>query len=400
MIKIVFYNLFLFNFLLIFIYYCVLLITAAVGRKARRFFKGFGASDGFIYAYLPPEKNDGFALYRMIHSDGDEEDLDEKDLCRAIDAFDRDMNEQDAKKALLKERKRLNNATNSHNNNENENAENEDVENETADVVSESSESETDESSDSENDETDEDEEEERNGFPALKKRFRNESQLSDDLRRLWPTQEVRQRWIDCVCRSQTVSETAMAVSLLEEVSFCFGVLNFYEIDDANSSNLLFKPSSFMNSSSNFNAKNNAKSNNSNSKTAKNTASSSNNKSRSNVTNGRNNNNNNDNSDNINGGFHRMLSPRKAKKHALGEIARQSRYSNSDGFDDDDDFENNEEDEEVDEEVGEGRRRRSSRKNNNNNNNAAVFYDENGTLCNSNGRPSRSAALKVASYAE
>lgn len=374
-----------------------------MGRKARRFFKGFGASDGVIYAYLPPEKNDGFALYRMMHSDGDEEDLDEKDLCRAIDAFDRDMNEQDAKKALLKERKRLNNATNSNNNNENETAENEDVENETADVVSESSESETDESSDSENDESDEDEDEERNGFPALKKRFRNESQLSDDLRRLWPTQEVRQRWIDCVCRSQTVSETAMAVSLLEEVSFCFGVLNFSDKDDLNNS-LLFKPSSFMNSASvNFNAKNNGKNNNSNSsKTAKNAASSSNTKSRSNVNNVRNNfNNNNDNFNNNNGGFHRMLSPRKAKKHALGEIARQSRFSNSDGFDDDDDFENNEDDEGEDEEVAEGRRRRSSRNNNNNNNsNNAVFYDENGTLCNSNGRPSRSAALKVASYAE
>ena len=50
------------------------------GKIVRRFFAGHGKSDGEIIAYLPAENNEGLALWRMEHEDGDEEDLDETDL--------------------------------------------------------------------------------------------------------------------------------------------------------------------------------------------------------------------------------------------------------------------------------------------------------------------------------
>jgi hypothetical protein len=48
--------------------------------SARRFFKKHGKSDGLITAYLPSDANDGTALWRLEHLDGDEEDLDEEDV--------------------------------------------------------------------------------------------------------------------------------------------------------------------------------------------------------------------------------------------------------------------------------------------------------------------------------
>jgi hypothetical protein len=43
-----------------------------VGKKVRRFFKGFGKSDGRIVGFLPARLNDGVSLWHMEHEDGDE----------------------------------------------------------------------------------------------------------------------------------------------------------------------------------------------------------------------------------------------------------------------------------------------------------------------------------------
>jgi hypothetical protein len=58
-----------------------------MGVYARRFFDGFGASDGKIVGYLPPEGEDG-ALWHMVHGDDkDEEDLDEQEVVFAINNY-------------------------------------------------------------------------------------------------------------------------------------------------------------------------------------------------------------------------------------------------------------------------------------------------------------------------
>ena len=56
-----------------------------IGKTARRFFAGWGASDGVIVGWLPPEDDDP-ALWHMVHGDNeDEEDLDEAEAQFAID---------------------------------------------------------------------------------------------------------------------------------------------------------------------------------------------------------------------------------------------------------------------------------------------------------------------------
>lgn len=50
-----------------------------IGSKGRRFFPGHGKSDGVIVAYLPADRNEGVAMWHMVHDDGDEEDLYEDD---------------------------------------------------------------------------------------------------------------------------------------------------------------------------------------------------------------------------------------------------------------------------------------------------------------------------------
>lgn len=51
-----------------------------IGLRVRRFFKGYGASDGIIDSYLPPEINDGAAFYHLLHDDHDDEDIGYEDM--------------------------------------------------------------------------------------------------------------------------------------------------------------------------------------------------------------------------------------------------------------------------------------------------------------------------------
>jgi len=64
-----------------------------VGQQARRFFAGFGASDGRISGWLPAEGSDP-PLWHMVHGDdNDEEDLDETEVRFAIANYAEERNE-------------------------------------------------------------------------------------------------------------------------------------------------------------------------------------------------------------------------------------------------------------------------------------------------------------------
>lgn len=139
-----------------------------IGQRVRRFFKGFGTSDGTVLAVLPPSKSDDIILYRIAHDDGDEEDLDKEDLLRAIEHHQSNAEEDDQPQ-------------------------------------------EEDEEADDEDSEVPEDIEEDNYDM--------------FDAARLWPTYEVRRRWRACVKGAATVSELAWAIYALEQQAWQFNVL-------------------------------------------------------------------------------------------------------------------------------------------------------------------------------
>jgi hypothetical protein len=147
-----------------------------IGVQARRFFKGFGKSDGTVVAYLPPEKNDSVALYHMEHNDGDSEDLELHDLQKALRCFEQDLQEDD------------------------------EVENPDSD----GEDSDSDESSQSSEMSEDDDELHTPSGGAGAT---------------LWPTYEVRQRWLAALNNSQTVGEVGLALLAFLEQAQAFGAL-------------------------------------------------------------------------------------------------------------------------------------------------------------------------------
>ena len=61
-----------------------------VGCRCRRYFSGYGKSDGVLVAYLAGKRNEGLALLHCIHDDGDEEDLDEEEATTAANDYNCD----------------------------------------------------------------------------------------------------------------------------------------------------------------------------------------------------------------------------------------------------------------------------------------------------------------------
>ena len=59
-----------------------------IGRPVRRTFGRNVVSYGVVVSWLPAEKNDGRAFYRVRHDDGDEEDLDEDEVGEAARGFE------------------------------------------------------------------------------------------------------------------------------------------------------------------------------------------------------------------------------------------------------------------------------------------------------------------------
>jgi len=142
-----------------------------IGRRARTFFEGHGASDGTIVAYLPGSVNDGIPLWHMEHDDGDNEDLDSKDLTRVLRNYDTDAQNEEG------------------------------IDDEDEDE---------DEASDSEEEESEEEEEDDED---------REESKV------LWPSLNVRTRWLQALHASQTISEVALALSSFMEHAKAYGVV-------------------------------------------------------------------------------------------------------------------------------------------------------------------------------
>lgn len=336
-----------------------------LGCRARRYFPEFGKSDCTVHAMLPAEKNDGVQLFRLVHSDNDEEDVDEKDVALAVECFKQQIEtEEEASKLMASG---IPDAT-------------EDNITSTTSVAAAKSRS---KNKKSEND-TEENEEDEEEGNEQVEIDYYAEPGSEDELDAvekltkaspllLWPTREIRSRWRNIVLNSRTVGEVAMALAVLEEQSFRFGVLDH----DTGASTALYGsttsviPLMFFRPPATVVAKAPGKS-----------SSSSNVPSSAPVertyrTQG--------------GGHHRMLSPRKAKKRAIGELSRYDNSWDSDN-NNDDDFD----DEESDGYKSSRYPKRSTR--------SAAVSSSSSSYGNSDyynsGRPSRAAAQRVVSYAE
>lgn len=155
-----------------------------IGKHARRFFKGFGISDGVIVAFLPSGKNDGSEiLFHMEHSDGDAEDLNETEMNRAINLYAEDILEDNEDQS------------------EDNNTEDGD-----------------DEKSDSESVSVYDDNVED---YPTLRK-------SSSEGNTLWPTAEVRNRWQVTLKSTKTVGEVALAFQAFVEQLSAFDMIEDY----------------------------------------------------------------------------------------------------------------------------------------------------------------------------
>lgn len=152
-------------------------VNGHIGKHARRFFKGFGSSDGVIVAYLPPEKNDEVALYHMEHHDGDSEDLELEDLLRAFRYFDQDAQEDDEE-----------------------------------------------EGGESDN-EGEEDAEEEEEGSDEEEEEVEDALHAPGAGTTLWPTYEVRTRWLAALAKAVTLGEVALALQAFMEQATAFGMV-------------------------------------------------------------------------------------------------------------------------------------------------------------------------------
>ena len=82
-------------------------VLNAIGKPSRRFFAvgddEYEAFDGTIVGWLPAEGEDE-PLWHMVHADGDDEDLDEREVAFAVANFANDRKEpSDEEKAYIKE---------------------------------------------------------------------------------------------------------------------------------------------------------------------------------------------------------------------------------------------------------------------------------------------------------
>lgn len=76
-----------------------------VGCRCRRYFSGYGMSDGVLVAHLAGKRNDGLTLLHCVHDDEDEEDLDEEEAAIAADDFNSDCKTKNESIKLRHQRK-------------------------------------------------------------------------------------------------------------------------------------------------------------------------------------------------------------------------------------------------------------------------------------------------------
>jgi hypothetical protein len=76
-----------------------------VGCRCRRYFSGYGKSDGVLVAHLAGKRNEGLTLLHCVHDDGDEEDLDEEEAATAASDFNSDCKTKNESNKLRLQRK-------------------------------------------------------------------------------------------------------------------------------------------------------------------------------------------------------------------------------------------------------------------------------------------------------
>jgi hypothetical protein len=142
-----------------------------IGKKFRRFIRGLGKSDGFVVAYLPGKKSEtGKEVYYFEHDSGDQEDVAVQVAMKAVAYFEDDETECDEEDWIG------------------------DVEGELDDNMSLQSEDIIINNDDEDDDSGD------------RYKEFK-------DSNRLWPSRNVRDRWLQHLHSSKTVAEVALAFS-------------------------------------------------------------------------------------------------------------------------------------------------------------------------------------------
>jgi hypothetical protein len=146
---------------------------SVIGRRGRRFFDNHGKSDGTIIAFLRSGLNDGLCLWHMEHDDGDCEDLDDKEIEKVLNYFENDAQEGDEE-----------------------------------DQSNQSGDSGPSEDEMSEDDGSEEDEDDPSAGSDRV----------------LWPSLNIRTRWIKAVSDSCTVSELALALSSFMDYCERYGI--------------------------------------------------------------------------------------------------------------------------------------------------------------------------------
>ena len=141
-----------------------------LGKNCRRFYLQHGRSDGLVVAFLPSDKSeDGNEYYYIEHSDGDQEDLDVLTTTKAVRYMAEDALECEEEDLVIDH------------------------------VEMDEGEGDDDKGFDDE-EETLEDEDGEEEG--------------GESTDRLWPSREVRARWLTHLQASQTVSEVALALTV------------------------------------------------------------------------------------------------------------------------------------------------------------------------------------------
>jgi hypothetical protein len=172
-----------------------------IGKKGRRFFVSYGKSDGTFIGYLPAEKNEGLEIWLLVHDDdGDEEDLDEISVKKAIRLFDEDIQEDD-----------------------------EPVGNDDNDINEEYEDG--DDNGVKSNIELDYELEYDESIL------YRNYNIGSDEEKTLWPSGVVRSKWLTAVQQSNTIGEVSLALSCFTGYAKRFDVTNDDPLDGLNSSN-------------------------------------------------------------------------------------------------------------------------------------------------------------------
>lgn len=187
-----------------------------IGRRLRRFYAdgsgGFLASNAAVMAARPPQEEGGATAFRIVHDDGEPEEVTEEECGHAIGFYDEDL--EDPPEA---EKQRI----------ASEKGEQEDKESE-----EESQESEED-SMDADDDEDDEDYEDTRGGRrgPRRAARAASGGRRAREVKQeavavseyLWPSFSYRRMWIKAVTESETIAEVAVAWAAFLDHAVDFG---------------------------------------------------------------------------------------------------------------------------------------------------------------------------------